>query len=173
VTLSRCRALDKVALEQRRTWRGRGQGKGATYYQQAMELPDLKAARPAYAEVHARVLQGVLRRVEQSAQAFFRRVQHAKTPGYPRFQGQGRYHCFTYPPYGNGAVLDGGILGLSKSGRILVRIHRPLAGTPKTATIAGEAGGWSVSFSCAEVPAEPLPLTGRDRTVQDETGDRH
>jgi hypothetical protein len=39
-----CRTLYNVALEQRRTWWGRGQGVTATYYQQAGELPALKAA---------------------------------------------------------------------------------------------------------------------------------
>jgi hypothetical protein len=28
-------------------------------------------------------------------------------------------------------VLDGGKLGLSKIGRILIRVHRPLVGTPR------------------------------------------
>ena len=46
VVLWRCRTLYNVALEQRRTWWARGQGVGATYYQQKRELPDLKAACP-------------------------------------------------------------------------------------------------------------------------------
>jgi putative transposase len=161
LTVQRCRTLYNCALEQRKTWWERGQGIGATYYQQATELPDLKAACPEYSEVHSQVLQDVLRRVEKTFQAFFRRVQHGQTPGYPRFRGQNRYHSFTYPQYGNGAVLDGGMLSLSKIGRIRVRLHRPLAGTPKTVTISREADGWYVSFACADVPAAPLPLTGR------------
>ena len=40
------RALYNVALEQRKTWWQRGQGKGATYYQQKAELPDLRARLP-------------------------------------------------------------------------------------------------------------------------------
>ena len=50
--LWRCRTLYTVALEQRKTWWQRGQGIGATYYQQKAELPDLKAASPEYAEVN-------------------------------------------------------------------------------------------------------------------------
>src|SRR5262245_9586805 len=130
--VSRCWALYNVALEQRTTWWGRGQGIGATYYQQAKELPDLKAACPEYGEVHSQVLQDVLRRVDKTYEAFFRRLANGETPGYPRFQGANRYHSFTYPQYGNGAVLDGGILSLSKIGRIPIRLHRPLHGTPKT-----------------------------------------
>jgi putative transposase len=157
VVLWRCRTLYNVALEQRRTWWARGQGVGATYYQQKRELPDLKAAYPEYANIHAHLLQDVIVRVERTYQAFFRRVKNGETPkpvGYPRFQGQGqsRYHSFTFPEYGNGVVLDGGILSLSKVGRIPVRLHRPLEGTPKTVTISQEANGWYACFSCADVP---------------------
>src|SRR5258708_3710727 len=155
-----CRTLYNVALEQRRTWWQHGQGISTTYYQQAGELPDLKATYPDYAQVHAQVLQDVLRRVERAYQAFFLRMQRGERPGYPRFQGSNRYHSFTYPQYGNGAVLDGGILSLSKIGRIPLRLHRPLQGTPKTVTISREADGWYVGLSCAEVPTQPLPQTG-------------
>jgi putative transposase len=147
--LARCRALYNVALEQRKTWwqRGQcghcaqcghcGQGKSATCYQQKAELPDLKAACPEYAEVHAQVLQDVILRVEPTYRAFFRRAKNGEVPGYPRSQGHGRYHSFTYPQYEGGAVLDGGVLSLSKLGRIPVRMHRPLRGTPKTAPSRG------------------------------------
>jgi putative transposase len=95
--VQRCRTLYNTALEQRKTWWDRGQGTSATYYQQQAELPDLKAVRPEYAEVYSQVLQDVLMRVERTFQAFFRRVQEGETPGYPRFQGGGRYTSFTYP----------------------------------------------------------------------------
>jgi putative transposase len=158
--LSRCCTLYNVALEQRKTWWERGHGKSVTYYQQATELPDVKAACPEYAEVHSQVLQDVLRRVDKAYQAFFCRVANGETPGYPRFHGATRYHSFTYPQYGNGAVLDGSILRLAKLGRIPCRLHRPLEGIPKTVTISREADGWYACFSCAEVPVEPLPSTG-------------
>lgn len=101
-TLMRCRHLYNAALEQRKTWWKRGQGKSATYYQQKAELPDLKAECPEYAEVNAQVLQDVMFRVDRAFAAFFRRVKAGEEPGYPRFQGQGRYNSFTYPQYGGG-----------------------------------------------------------------------
>jgi putative transposase len=163
--LRRCRTLYNVALEQRRTWWGRGQVRSATYYQQKAELPDLKAACPEYAEVNAHVLQDVILRVERAYRAFFRRLAASETPGYPRFQGAGRYNSFTYPQYGGGVVLDGGVLSLSKIGRIPVRVHRPLEGTPKTVTVLREADGWYVCVSCADVPMQPLPPTGRETGI--------
>jgi putative transposase len=163
--LSRCRTLYNVALEQRRIWWGRGQGKSATYYQQKAELPDLKVAYPDYAEVNAQVLQDVILRVERAFQAFFRRVAAGETPGYPRFQGRNRYHSFTYPQYSGGAVLEGSMLSLSKIGRVPIRVHRPLVGTPKTLTISRKADGWYACISCAEVPVQPLPATGQETGI--------
>ncbi len=164
-TLYRCRTLYNGALEQRRVWWGRGEGKSATYYQQANELPDMKAACPEFAEVNAQVLQDVLRRLDRAFQAFFRRVKTGEMPGYPRFRGRGRYHSFTYPQYGGGAVVDGGVLSLSKIGRIRMRIHRPMQGVPKTVTISREADGWYACISCENVPPHPLPLTGRETGI--------
>ena len=62
-------------------------------------------------------------------------------------------------------MLDGSILSLSRIGCIPLRLHRPLAGTPRTVTISKEADGWYVCCSCAEVPTEPLPLTGRQTGI--------
>jgi putative transposase len=138
VVLSRCRALYNVALEQRKTWWGRGQGKGATYYQQKAELRSLKAACPEYTDVHAHVLQDVILRLDRAFQAFFRRIQTGEKAGYPRFQGAGRFHSFTFPEYGNGAALDGGVLSLSKIGRIPIRLHRPLQGTQRPSPSRGK-----------------------------------
>ncbi len=100
-------------------------------------------------------------RLDHAFQAFFRRVKAGETPRYPRFQGKGRYTSFTFPEYGNGAVLDGDVLSLSKIGRIPIRLHRALEGTPKTVTIRREADGWYACFSCADVPVQLLPVTGR------------
>ncbi len=159
--IGQCRMLYNNALEQRKTWWQRGQGIGATYYQQKAELPEVKAAFPELAGVHSQVLQDVLLRLETAFKRFFARVKNGEKPGYPRFQGRNRYHSFTYPQYGNGAVLDGGVLSLSKIGRIRIRLHRPLEGTPKTVIISKEADGWYACISCEQVPTQPLPKTGR------------
>ncbi len=97
-------------------------------------------------------------------------MKSGQTPGFPRFQGRNRYHSFTYNAFGNGAQLDNGFLVLSTIGRMAMRWSRPLEGTPKTVTISHEADGWYVVFSCAEVPAKPLPPTGKE--TGKETGKR-
>src|SRR6266849_4715034 len=94
-----------------------------------------------------------------------RRSSAGEKPGFPRFQGRNRYHSFTYKEYDNGARLDNGSLVLSKIGRIAVRWSRPVEGSIKTVTISKEADGWYVCFSCADVPIQPLPNTGRETGI--------
>ena len=170
--LWRCRTLYNTALEQRITaWTRRRVS--LTRYQQEAELKAIRAEMPEYAAIHAHVLQDVLARLDKTYQAFFRRVANGvangEKPGFPRFQGRTRWHSFTYKEYGNGArlegALDNGYLVLSKIGRIAVRWSRPIAGSIKTVTISHEADGWYVCFSCADVPIEPLPLTGKETGI--------
>jgi putative transposase len=162
-TLMLCRHVYNAAIgERREAWRMRGVS--VSYYQQKAELPGIKEAMPEYAEVNSQVLQDVVLRVDRAYQAFFRRVKTGETAGYPRFQGRNRYHSFTYPQVGEHgcARLDNGFLVLSKIGRVAVRWSRPLEGTPKTVIISREADGWYAILSCADVPAQPLPPTGRE-----------
>src|SRR5215831_12415518 len=70
-----CRGLSNGAVEQRRTWWGRGQGRVATRAQQEAALPELKGAFPEYATVPSPVVHDVLTRLERPYPAFFRRVQ--------------------------------------------------------------------------------------------------
>jgi putative transposase len=157
--LGLCRELYNAGLEQRITAWQRCHVSISRYDQEA-ELKAIRAEMPEYAVIHSHVLQDVLARLDTTYQAFFRRVANGETPGFPRFHGRDRYHSFTYKEYGNGARLDNGSLVLAKIGRIAVRWSRPVQGSIKTVTISKAADGWYVSFSCAQVPTEPLPLTG-------------
>ena len=127
----------------------RQRGVFVSRYGQEAELKDLRAAMPEYAAIHSHVLQNVLARLDKTYQAFFRRIREGQTPGFPRFQGRGRFNSFTYKEFGNGATLDNGFLVLSKIGHMAVRWSRPEGpwegpweGTPKTVTISREADGW-------------------------------
>jgi putative transposase len=162
--LWRCRDLYNTALEQRITAWQRCHASVSRYEQEA-ELKALRAAFPEYAAIHSHILQDVLARLDKTYQAFFRRVQRGEKAGFPRFKGRSRFHSFTFKEYGNGARLDNGFLALSKIGRISVHWSRPLEGTPKTVTISREADGWYVAFSCADVPVQPLPLTGQETGI--------
>src|SRR5712691_1597316 len=162
--LRRCHELYNAALQERRdAWQKCRVS--LTTASQSSQLPEIKDVRPEYRDIHSQVLQDVLTRLDRAFQAFFRRVKAGEAPGYPRFQGANRYNSFTHPQFNNGARLDNGCLVLSKIGRIGVRWSRPLEGTPKTVTISREADGWYVCFSCAEVPTQPLPLTGQQTGI--------
>jgi putative transposase len=165
-TLMLCRHVYNAALgERREAWRTHGVS--VSYYQQKAELPGIKAAMPEYAEVHSQVLQDVVLRVDRTFQAFFQRLKAGDQPGYPRFQGRTRYHSFTYPQVAEhgGARFDNGDLVLSKIGRLALRWSRPIEGTPKTVTLSKEADGWYAIISCADVPVQPLPLTGHNTGI--------
>jgi putative transposase len=164
LVLWRCRTLYNTALEQRITAWERCHVAVSRYRQEA-ELKAIRAEMPEFAAIHSHVLQDVLARLDKAYQAFFRRLKAGEAPGFPRFQGRTRYHSFTYKEYGNGAHRDNGFLVLSKVGRIGVRWSRPMGGTPKTVTISHEADGWYVCFSCADVPTQPLPPTGRETGI--------
>jgi putative transposase len=133
-------------------------------YEQQATLPMLKAARPTLARVQSPGVQKVAVRIDLAFQAFFRRVRAGETPGSPRFRGSGRYASSTYPPVPVGCTLDTEARRLRVHGAGLVQIilHRPLAGTPKTATITrSSTGKWSVCFSCECAEPSPLPTTGQ------------
>src|SRR5262245_48755908 len=162
--LGLCRWLYNTALEQRiLAWQR--VHVSLSRFQQEAELKEIRATFHEYAAIHSHVLQDVLARLDKTYQAFFRRVKAGEKAGYPRYKGVERYHSFTYKEFGNGAALDNGFVVLSKIGRIAVRWSRPLEGTPKTVTISHEADGWYVSISCADVPVEPLPMTGQETGI--------
>lgn len=164
--LWRCRELYNAGLEE---WKAAWEkcSVSVSFAMQSAQLPGIKEVRPDYHDVNAQVLQDVLHRLDKAFQAFFRRLKAGERPGYPRFQGTDRYHSFTYPQVGEhgGAMLDGGILNLSKIGRIPLRLHRPLDGIPKTVTISKEADGWYACISCADMLVQPFQPTGRETGI--------
>jgi putative transposase len=102
--------------------------------------------------------------MDKAFDAFFRRLKDGENPGYPRFKGRGRYDSLTYSQWENGVKLAANEkrLILSKVGDVKLIYHRPLEGTPKTATIRRTATGkWFVSISCEWEPT-PLPPTGQE-----------
>jgi len=141
-------------------------GKSISYSHQCAELPGCKEVRPDLAEVHAQVLQDVVKRVDLAFGAFFRRCEAGEQPGYPRFKSRLRYDSLTFKQYGNSfAVQTGqkqkGTLILAKIGYVKMVMHRPLSGTPKTAIVKRTpTGKWYVSISCDEAEQVPLPQTG-------------
>jgi putative transposase len=164
--LEECRWLYNELLAARRdAWEQRQES--LRLYDQQATLPLLKVARPALAAVQSQVLQNVAVRIDLAFQAFFRRVrpgEGGKKPGFPRFRGQGRYDSITFPQVPVGCKLDAEArrLRLHGVGQVKIILHRPLEGTPKTATISrSSTGKWYACFSCDCVEPSPLPATGQ------------
>lgn len=160
--LEECRWLYNRLLEERKTAWDERQESVRLYDQHAL-LPDLKAKRPSLARVQSQVLQNVAVRIDLAFKAFFRRVKAGEEPGYPRFRGVGRYDSLTFPQMPVGCHLDAETkrLRVMNVGLVKVVLHRPLEGTPKTATIRrSRTGKWYVSVSCACAEPTPLPATG-------------
>jgi putative transposase len=159
--LEECRWLYNHLLAERRyVWEQRGES--LRYYDQATSLPPLKAVRPSLTGVQSQVLQNVAVRIDLAFKAYFRRMKAGETPGYPRFRGKGRYASLTFPQVPTGCRLEGSRLRVMNVGQVKVILHRPLEGTPKTATISrSSTGKWYVCFSCECAEPSPLPGTGR------------
>lgn len=131
--------------------------KSGLYDTQAM-LVGWKEKRPSLKLAHSQVLQNVQVRVDLAFQAFFRRVKEGvQDAGYPRYKKFDRYRSITYPQYGNGVVIRGNDLIVSKIGRIKVVWHRPLQGQIKTVSLKrSHTNKWYVTFS-VEVEPRQLP----------------
>ncbi len=157
--LDRCRELYNAALQERKE-AYKYAGKTIGVYEQKRDLVEIKQIRQEYQDIGSHVLQDVVFRLEKAMQAFFRRVKEGSKPGYPRFMGPNRYDSFCYPDKA-GWKIEGCTLHLSKIGEIKVKLHRPLEGKVKTATIKREGDHWYVTFVC-EVEDAKLPLSSED-----------
>ena len=163
-TLELCRQLYNAALQERRE-AYRKAGKTVGFYEQKRHLPEIRAELPEYKSLHSQVLQNVIERVDKAFQGFFRRVKRGENPGYPRFKGKRRYDSFTFPQAGTTGVKlqEGGkrvlLYGL---GSVKVKLHRPLEGKLKTATVKREGEHWYIVFTCE---VEPRPLPPNDEVV--------
>ena len=163
-TLALCRQLYNAALQERREAYKKA-GKTVGFYEQKRYLSEIRTELPEYKGIHSQVLQNVIERVDKAFQGFFRRVKSGQKAGYPRFKGQGRYDSFTFPQAGTTGVKlqEGGkrvlLFGI---GSVKVKLHRPLEGNIKTATVKREGEHWYIVFTCE---VEPSPLPPNDQVV--------
>jgi putative transposase len=151
-----CR-LYNAALQERRDAYQKS-GVSLNYYDQANQLKAIRHAG-SLALANYSACQDVLRRVEKTFQAFFRRVKAGQKAGYPRFKSRRRFDSYTFPSYGDGCRLIGAKLYLQGVGHIKVKLHRPVDGMIKTITVKRECGKW---YACFSVEVETMPLPEAD-----------
>ena len=160
------RQLYNAALQQRRdAWKY--QHKSLNYYDQANQLKEVRNEIPEFAQLNFSAAQDMLRRLDKSFKAFFRRVKSGEVAGFPRFKGRDRFDSITFPTYGDGIKIKGGRLYVQNVGLLKIKIHRVLKGEINTVTIKRECGKWYVVFSNT-VEIKPLPVS--DRTVGIDVG---
>ena len=160
--LGDCCALYNACLEQRiDAYRRRGVS--LRYGNQAAELKAVREADPALARWSFTALQQVLRRVEKTFAAFFKRGR-----GFPRFRSRARFDSVDMR-VGDGLTIRKtqrlGIVGVL--GQIKVVWHREMPPGAKLghAVVSRQAGKWFVCFQAefeAEAASHAGPAVGID-----------
>ena len=158
--LDSARFLYNCALEQRvvcwKQWR-----KSVNYYDQANALKEIRSLDEGIAQLNCSASQDILRRLDKSFQAFFRRIKTGNTPpGFPRFKSRNRFNSITFPAYGDGIKLKNGKFYIQNVGNVRIKLHREISGSIKTVTIRRTNNKWYACFSC-EVEFKPLPASGK------------
>lgn len=159
-----CRLYNAALQERRDAWRINRQS--INYYRQANQLKEIRAAGDVTL-ANFSACQDVLRRVDKTFKAFFRRVKRKERAGFPRFKSPARFDSITFPAYGDGCKLIQSKLRLQGVGLLKVKLHREVSGRIKTVTVKREAGKWYVCFS---VECEARPLTGNSQSVGVDVG---
>lgn len=160
-TIDLCRTLYNIALEQRiLIWKYNR--KSISRFDQMKQLPELKKCFPEFTKIPSQSAQDVIERLNKAYQGFFQRIKEKNgNAGFPRFKGVNRYDSFTLKQQ-CGWKLEGKHLVIPKIGKFKIKLHRPIEGDIKTVTITrSSVGKWYACFSCDNVPAKPLPKTGK------------
>lgn len=157
--LNIARELYNACLQERRdAWKM--QGKSLNYYDQANELKELRQAIPEVATLNYSATQDMLRRLDKSFKAFFKRIKQGEKPGYPRFKGYNRFNSITFPTYGDGVKLKDNRLYVQNVGLIKIKMHRDLEGQINTVTLKRVCDKWYAVFSNT-IEIEPLPTSNK------------
>jgi putative transposase len=134
------------------------------YGQQSAQLTDIRAVDPDQGRWSFSSQQATLRRLDKAMAAFYRRCQAGKKAGYPRFKALDRWDSVEWPSVGNGCQWkpEAGRVYFKGIGHVKVHAHRAAQGRVKTISLKREGRRWYVVLSCDDVPAGPLPATGRE-----------
>lgn len=179
--LAMCRNLYNAALEQR-IFAYRRRGISLSVYDQGKEIKNLRAADPEWAAMSSQVPKAVLDRLDKAFQNFFRRLKRGEKPGFPRFQGAGRFTSMTFPTVNSSGTVSGlafmndpeggkrGWVKIQGVGEVRCIYSEPLAGRIRTVTIKKEVDEW---YLLVVVHQEIAPLPHSDAAVGIDLGLAH
>jgi putative transposase len=135
------------------------------YGQQSAQLRDIRALDQDQGRWSFSSQQATLRRLDKAMTAFYRRCKAGeKRVGYPRFKALDRWDSVEWPTDGDGCRWKPDMYRVyfQGIGHVKVHTHREVQGRVKTISLKREGRRWYVVLSCDDVPAEPLPATGRE-----------
>jgi putative transposase len=138
------------------------------YYGQKRSLVSLKAEREWYKDIHADVLQDMVKRVDLAFGRFIKGDVNGRRSGRPRFKSENRYRTFAYQRVKPDCI-QGNRIELPKLGKIKLIQHRSIpdsaaVATPgasgfiiKRALVTLKADGWYVTLTLEDalIPDNP------------------
>ncbi|MGF1481641.1 MAG: RNA-guided endonuclease InsQ/TnpB family protein [Cyanophyceae cyanobacterium] len=128
------------------------------YYSQKRSLVVLKQERKWDKDIHAHVLQDMVKRVELAFRRLISGDSNGKRSGKPRFKGKNRYRTFAYHSVKPDCISENRIT-LPKLGEVKFIQHRPIPNgfTIKRALVTRKADGWYVTLTLEDksVPDQP------------------
>ena len=133
-------------------------GENISCFTMSKMIPALKEEYPWLAEVDSSALNYSLRALDAAYQNFFRRVKKGEKPGFPKFHS--RYagsQSYQTQNIRNRIRIEGDRIRLPKLGLVKIKVHRPVEGEIKSATIRRTSGGrYQVSLNvvCEIEPKE-------------------
>ena len=112
--------------------------------------------------LNATSVQQLLRRLDKSFAAFFRRIKEGAKPGFPRFKPSSRFRSVEYK-HGDGCTLKGDRLRIQHVGDVGIQLHRDIPeGCLQHVVISRKAGNrWFVSFQGDDGQEAPEPKSGK------------
>ena len=149
------RQLYNAALEER-LGAYRRAGKTLTYFDQCKGLTEWRKEEVDASQLPVRLQRATLKRLDEAYRGFYRRVRAGGKPGFPRFQGRGRFGSFGFREF-QGITLKHRRLRFSgMPGSLRVHWHRELPGNSiKNCTFKRDPKGWSVGFAVEVEAASP------------------
>ena len=154
--LRACRWLYNRSLAERKNIY-RACGKSMTRFTQMKQLTRLRTEQQSWRELSIQVARGVLVRLDRAFQAFFRRVKAGEKPGYPRFQGAGRFQCLELAEVTPGMV-TGNRINIKGLPAIRIRPSAPLPDSNQLKALRLVMHGRILSVDMVYVEqANPLP----------------
>lgn len=128
--------------------------------------------------VPASTVQMLADRLDKALKRFIRRKEADQTVGFPRFKTPNRWHSIQLRQHATDFDLDGRFLRTPArtGGRIKIKRHRPMVGTPQTCHLVKRADGhWYALIVCempepestnTPPPADERPAIGLDVGLQ-------